>query len=134
MTPRRIAAALLAFGFVLSPLGLAAEDRFVMKETDNGIIRMNTETGQVSHCTFEDEKLACRMADDDRDSYEEEIARLKEQMKTPGEGGKVGLPSDEDIDEAVTAFEKFAGAILEAMKRIQKDVEDLGEETEDTAE
>jgi len=109
------------------------EGRYEMQETENGIIRLDTETGRVSLCKFEQDELICRTAADDRTAYETEIERLTEELaaarKNAGAAdGDMNLPSDEEIDEVVGTFERFTKAIMEAMQRLEASLETPAEE------
>jgi len=128
----------LAFAFTLVIcLGIPgagyAEGRYEMQETDNGIIRLDTETGRVSLCKFEQEDLICRTAADDRTAYETEIERLTNELETlrqnAGANDGIMLPSEQEIDEVVGTFEKFTKAIMDAMKRLEANLDAPADES-----
>ena len=110
-----------------------AEGRYEMQETENGIIRLDTETGRVSLCKFEQDELICRTAADDRTAYETEIERLTNELDALRQNagavdGDMNLPSDEEIDEVVGTFERFTKAIMEAIQRLEASLETPAEE------
>jgi hypothetical protein len=123
--------ALLALLPMLMVTPASAQDRYKMQETENGIIRLDTQTGAVSHCTFEDKTLTCSTATDDKASYEEEIERLSSENKTLRKRAGVksddelDLPSEAEIEQTVDVIENFTSAIIRAMKRLQETIEDL---------
>ena len=112
-----------------------AEGRYEMQETDNGIIRLDTQTGRVSLCKFEQDELICRTAADDRTAYEAEIEKLNEELEALRQNagntgdGEMSLPSDEEIDEVVGTFERFTKAIMDAMKRLEENLETAPDES-----
>ena len=129
-----LAFALVFVAAVAGPTESHAEGRYEMQETENGIIRLDTETGRVSLCKFENDELICRTAADDRTAYESEIERLTSEIEALRQNagaaadGELDLPSDQEIDEVVGTFEKFTKAILDAMKRLEENLEAPQEE------
>ncbi|WP_430736328.1 hypothetical protein [Rhizobium wenxiniae] len=71
-----IAAASLASGFLVAE-GAKAQQRFQLERTDQGIVRLDTETGAITTCTQENNELTCRMAPDERAAYETELDLLE---------------------------------------------------------
>ncbi|KZL18929.1 hypothetical protein PsAD2_02445 [Pseudovibrio axinellae] len=51
--------------------------RFEMRETDNGLVRLDTRTGIVSLCTNRLQQLVCQPSIDGIKVYEDEITRLE---------------------------------------------------------
>lgn len=138
---------------LLSGPVLAVEDappgRYSMTATDNGMLRLDTQTGAVSLCAGTAGHWVCRSIADDRLALENEIDRLSnenqrlkaelEQRQSeakpdvpyeakPDVTPEVQLepdalgswrPSDEDIEEFMTFFEKIMNRfkqIAESMK------------------
>ena len=112
-----------------------AEGRYEMQETENGIIRLDTQTGRVSLCKFEQDELICRTAADDRTAYETEIEQLNKELEAlkqnagTANDAEMDLPSDEEIDEVVGTFERFTKAIMDAMKRLEENLETAPEDS-----
>ena len=131
----------MAFGFValslIAPVRAepappdSAGGRYVFSKQDEGFVRLDTQTGEVSLCRQKSVGWACQAAPDDRTVLENEIARLRDEnialkkdllarglplppgaMPEPSTAQSsstsqnsitVPLPSDADIDR-MTAF------------------------------
>jgi hypothetical protein len=105
--------------------------RYAFNQVSDGMLRLDTRTGQVSLCAKKDTNWACNAVPDERQALESEITRLqrengvlKKEMVTRGlplpsgvAGGSpsnprelnltVPLPSDAEIDRMMSAFEKM---------------------------
>ena len=106
--------------------------RYTFSQVADGTLRLDTRTGQVSLCTKKPEGLACATVPDERAALDAEIARLQREngalkkelvargialpndvtgLPSAGEQRElhltVPLPSDSDIDRAMSAFEKI---------------------------
>jgi len=105
--------------------------RYALNQVSDGMLRLDTRTGQVSLCAKKDTNWACNVVPDERQALESEISRLqrengvlKKEMVTRGlplpsgvAGGSpssprelnltVPLPSDAEIDRMMSAFEKM---------------------------
>jgi hypothetical protein len=116
--------------------------RYSFSTVPDGTLRLDTRTGAVSICARKDTGWACNAAPDERQALESEIARLqgengalKKDMLARGlplPGGiasapsaerqrelnlKVPLPSDAEIDRAMSALEKMWRRIQEMVQR-----------------
>jgi hypothetical protein len=124
---------LLALALFASPAALAqpkAPDsengRYTMSPVADGILRLDTRTGQVSVCRQRAGGWACEAAADDRAAYEKEIARLQDKVAKleadlgRGAGVDLKLPSDAEVDRVMRFFEnvlrRFKG-IIEGLQR-----------------
>ncbi len=139
---------------LLSGPVLAVEDappgRYSMTATDNGMLRLDTQTGAVSLCAGTAGHWVCRSIADDRLALENEIdrlsnenQRLKAELEQRQKEAKPDVPyeakpdvtpevqpepdalgswrpSDEDIEEFMTFFEK----IMNRFKQIAESMKD----------
>ncbi len=105
-----------------------AGDRYQMQTVDQGIIRLDTETGQVSQCTFEGDALVCKTATEDETSTSQEVLRLRaeneELRKRLAERGG-DMPTDAEIEQTVSMIEKLTSAFLEVIKNLKDDMNEL---------
>jgi hypothetical protein len=92
--------------------------RFIFNPVADGVLRLDTRTGQVSECSRRDAGWACQLVPDERSALEIEIARLQnenERLKkellargppTPGAPDlELKLPSDADVDKMISYLE-----------------------------
>ncbi len=111
-----IAAVVVGTAYYAKPEFLAAGNTdalYVMKETKDGFLRLNTITGNVSLCHPKATSWVCEAVADDREVLEKEIARLEDRIgvlkrhikKT--ESSYFKLPSDKEVDEVLSFFERF---------------------------
>jgi hypothetical protein len=99
----RMIAAIAAMSALTFAASAQGPQRFTFQPFEGGVMRLDTETGHVSHCTRVGENLTCRSVADDRAALQEEIDRLRrenEQLRTAGAGkpqagGALKLPSEE---------------------------------------
>ena len=116
----------------------ALANRFTMQKTENGFVRMDTQTGEMSLCTEANGEIVCKMAADERHAYEEQIAALSRRVtaleKTvSGDGLQPSmiappygvLPDDAEIERTLGVMEKmmrgFFGMVDELRKDFDKD-------------
>jgi hypothetical protein len=116
--------------------------RYTFSTVPDGLMRLDTRTGQVSLCSKQDAGWACNMVPDERAALDNEIARLQREngaMKKdmlarnlPLPGGvsgappsaqnrelnlKVPLPSDAEVDRVMSAFEKMWRRLVDIVQR-----------------
>jgi hypothetical protein len=116
--------------------------RYTFNQVADGLLRLDTRTGQVSLCAKKDTGVACNSVPDERTALENEIARLQRENGTlkkemlarnlPLPGGvanapsaeqqrelnlKVPLPSDAEIDRVMSAFEKMWRRLVDMVQK-----------------
>jgi hypothetical protein len=115
--------------------------RYSFSPVSDGMLRLDTRTGQVSLCAKKDTGWACNAVPDERSALESEIARLQRENGTmkkdmlarglPLPSGVAGsapdkqrelnvtvpLPSDAEIDRMMTAFEKMWRRLVEMVQK-----------------
>lgn len=107
--------ALAAVAMMIASPALAQEDRYRLERTDNGYVRLDTQTGRMSTCREQGEQLICRMATDDHAAYEADISALERRIEAlertvTSLGGNVrgnDLPSEEEFEQTLGYMEKF---------------------------
>lgn len=119
--------------------------RYSYHRIDNGFVRLDLRTGQVSLCGRGAGGWACLATPDDRAALEAEIGRLQAEnaalkkalldrgLALPG-GTKPGAPaarapspdakapSDADIDRVMSVFERIWRRLIEMIANIQRDL------------
>ena len=122
----------------------SAGGRYVFQKQADGVVRLDTQTGEVSLCGQKAVGWACEAAPDDRALLENEIAQLRSEnaalkkdilarglplppgaIAEPSEaqnGVTLRLPSDADIDRMVAlaghVWHRFIDAVEQAQKQI----------------
>jgi hypothetical protein len=116
----------------------AAEGRYVLKDVEGGFIRLDTETGAVSHCSVRNETWRCEPVADAHAALQDEINRLAQENAAleqqlaeledgePGRAPTLELPSDEDLDRVFGIFERFMQRFFDFARGLN---EDTGKET-----
>ena len=118
--------------------------RYSFHPVADGVLRLDTRTGQVSECSRSDAGWACKLVADERSAVEAEIARLQEENARlkkelldrappiPGGSAQVPakpsdpglkLPSDAEVDKVLSFLEKAWRRLIEMGKTVLKDVE-----------
>lgn len=110
-----VIAGILAVGIYTKPgllaAGKAPDARYVMKETKDGFLRMDTTTGHVSLCHEKANSWVCEVVADDRQALEKEITRLDNRIGVlkrhikKSKSKYFNLPSDDDVDQVLSYFE-----------------------------
>jgi hypothetical protein len=103
--------------------------RFKMQKVEDGFLRLDAQTGQVSHCRSREGGWVCETAADDRAALEAEIKRLTDRAATLERQAKdqtphqFRMPTDAELDQMMSFFERV-------MKRFRSVVENLKKEWE----
>ena len=151
----RIAA--LTFALMLTALPASAQNaapkdaapdseagRYSLTKVDDGYLRLDQRTGQVSLCSRRNAGWACYPMPDERSALEEEIARLQKDnatlkremvargialpgMKQPPKADPSGdqtlkVPSEAELDRAMAVMERIWRRLVEMVQRVQKEL------------
>src|SRR5262245_4569295 len=145
--------------FIVAALGLAVpvvawaqspppesdDARYSFNRIDDGYLRLDGRTGQVSICTRRSAGWACQAVADERTALEAEIARLQGEnaalkkdlmarnLPLPGtvrpeppaakpEEPRLELPSDADLNKVMTFVEKVWRRLVDMIVTLQKDM------------
>jgi hypothetical protein len=143
-----ILVAALIFGPAAWAQGAPAESddtRYSFSRADEGYLRLDGRTGQVSICTRRPVGWACQAVPDERMALEAEIARLQgenvalkkellvhnlplpgtvkpEQPAAKPEEPHLQLPNDADLNKMMTFIEKVWRRLVDMIVTLQKDV------------
>ena len=109
-----VATVVLGAGYYARSDLLAAgnsQSRYVLKDTGNGFLRLDTKTGEMSMCQPKANSFVCKAVADDREALEKEIARLEGRVGVlkryikKSESTYFKLPSDKEVDQVLSYFE-----------------------------
>ncbi len=75
------AVSLLGTSFVASSAYAEDNGRYRLEGTETGYVRLDTRTGALSVCNEQQGQLICKMATEDREAYENDIADLQDRVK-----------------------------------------------------
>lgn len=112
--------------------------RFTMQPVDGGFLRLDTETGAMSLCMKRGTGIACEPVEDQRASQgelerlakenkalKEDLKRLEELVtadggRRPARGQKFELPTEEDVDKAMSYVERMLKKFREKMRDFEQ--------------
>ena len=148
---RSIASALVIAGFAISgswalAQGSESDDtRYIFSRVDDGYLRLDGRTGQVSICSRRPVGWACQTVADERTALEAEVARLQGEnvalkkeliahnLSLPGsvrqelpaakpDEPRLQMPPDADLGKVKTFVEKVWRRLVEMIATLQKDM------------
>jgi len=127
------------------PAAACAEDetggRYTMSPTEDGVVRLDTQTGAMALCRRKDEAWACENMEDsqrilmrENDKLRAKNKFLKDQVEqlegtlglgenqsdAPSPSTKLVLPSEADVDKAFDYFERMLDKLHERMKKLEE--------------
>ena len=105
--------------------------RYALAPLDGGVVKLDTRTGAVTECRRKDDALSCVLAQDERRKMQDEIdrlmsvnAELRAKLSSTSTGGAVkpapALPSDEEVDRALSLMERFLRRFKDIMREDDK--------------
>jgi hypothetical protein len=142
-----MAAALLVGGAARAQAPDSEGNRYQFNQVQDGYLRLDLKSGAVSLCSRGETGWSCLAVPDDRAAFDAEIARLQGEnvalkkalidrgLPLPGgvtapppvaqnSGSDLKLPSDAEIDRAMTMAGKMWRRLLEMMQSVQRDLKD----------
>lgn len=123
--------------------------RFSFERSNDGFLRMDTQTGQVAFCAARSAGWTCEAVPEERTALELEIGRLQDEVadlkrelaelheppapprppadlapRPPGKEGDaiIKLPSREDIDRATAALQRAWDRVVDMIGNLKKDL------------
>lgn len=146
MNGKLTAAALVCAACVLAAPAAAQDQpgRYTMKDIEDGMLRLDTQTGAVSYCRKKEDTWACETAEDDQSALNTEITRLLrknlelqnrvdelEKKLTANDENHLKLPNDQDLDKVMGFMERLMSRFYAFAKSLRDSIEDekIGEET-----
>lgn len=133
---RAVLIAVVLAALSVGPAAAAEPGRYVMEPVEDGFIRLDTETGTVSHCRSRDGHWRCESLADERQALDEEIGRLVEENQAlkqrvaeleaelggdPSSGSSLKLPSEEDLNRIMGFFEDVMRRLIDMARGLNED-------------
>lgn len=137
-----------AAGFAQTAIPDSENGRYSFSQVPEGVLRLDTRTGQVSVCSNKAAGWACQTVPDERTALEAEIvrlqddnAKLKREMIAKGlplPGGinpdrssagthfELKLPSDAEVERVMSFFEKIWRRLVDMVHTMQRETEKKG--------
>ncbi|UVV67926.1 hypothetical protein [Brucella anthropi] len=134
-------AAVALLGSALAPSTAFAQEngRYRLEGTETGYVRLDTRTGALSTCTEQQGQLVCKMATEDREAYENDIADLQDRLEKledkvsalEGKGGSAasGLPTEQEFEQSMSYMERFMRRFMDIAKSFDSEPESPNKET-----
>ena len=147
MTGRLTVATLAVLAVLTVSLPVVAQNqpgRYTMKDIEDGMLRLDTQTGEVSYCSKKGENWVCESAEDNRSALADEVTRLQEEnaalrnrltalekRETDTRNEELKLPNDADMDRVMDFMERLMRRFYAFAKSLRDQLEDgtYGEET-----
>ena len=104
----------------------AEGERFQLERTENGLVRLDRQSGAMSLCREENGTLSCRMAADERAAYEQELDLLEKRVTALEERLKEGAPSadfpgEAEIEQGLSIMERFMRRFMAIIQEFTND-------------
>lgn len=122
--------------------------RYTFQQTQDGLLRLDTQSGELAVCRARDGKWSCESTMDDRRGNEAEIQQLRKDNaelrkevkrleeiagipappdpdKLPGTGrgsGGVQLPTEEDLDKAMSYMQRMLKKFKDKLKEFESEM------------
>ncbi|CAM5301439.1 hypothetical protein MAUB1S_05262 [Mycolicibacterium aubagnense] len=130
---RLIVPAALA-GLLAAPALAEDASRYKLEKTNDGYVRMDTQTGAMSICNERDGQLVCRVAADERTAFQDDIDRLQGTVKALDERVtklensltarlESKLPSEEEFNKTMGYMERFVRGFMGIVKDMDKETD-----------
>jgi hypothetical protein len=133
-----LAAVMTVLGLALTQACGAEAGRYTFQTLPDGLMRLDTATGEMSLCTKRSVGWVCAAVADDRAALDAEVGRLEREnarlksallahgLRLPegvtGEaGGGLELPDARQLDRLMGFFERLWGRLLDMVRTLQND-------------
>lgn len=127
---------IVASAFLASALSFPAmaqdTDRYTMEKSENGYVRMDRKTGEMSICEERSGQLVCKLAADERSAFQDEVDRLQDRLS--GLEKRVAeietasrlnpnalLPDEESFEKSLGYMERFFRRFMDIVKDLDQD-------------
>lgn len=135
--------AVAGFGALLAvllpgPAQAQQGSRYTMERAENGYVRLDTRTGEMSICRERGDQLVCQMAADERRAFQEELDALSDRVSAledaVGLSDGSDLPSEEEFNRTMGMMERFIRRFFSIVEDLNRDFSEPDPPAEDAPE
>jgi hypothetical protein len=131
--PARISLLSLLVAAAMTTAAVAEEtERYRLERTQDGFVRMDLSTGQMSICRERGEQLVCRGAVDEREAHQRDIVELESRLEALEQRlaelerrsllrPDAVLPSQEEFERSLSHMEQFFRRFLGLMRELEEE-------------
>ena len=112
-----------------TPVLAQEAERYALERTDDGYVRMDKRTGEMSICTETSGQLVCKLAADERKAYDDAVDRLQtaidsleDRVAALESSPKSTLPSETEFDQTMNYMQKFFRSFMDVVKEWDRDL------------
>lgn len=121
---------MVLLSLIATGVSFAQTERYRLEKSEDGYVRMDMQTGQMSICQERAGQLVCKLAADERSAYQDQSDQLQAAVKAleerveklesaAGVTSKSALPTEEEFEKTMGYMERF----LRRFMGIAKDME-----------
>lgn len=108
--------------------------RYSMSPVPDGVMRLDTRSGQMSLCRKRSDVWVCESVADDRAAYEKEIGRLQQKItgleaelgRGANKDGDLKLPNEAELDRVMKFFENVFRRFIGMIEGLQREKQQKG--------
>jgi len=128
---RTTSAAIAAFCLLPLLTGTASaqtEERYRLERTENGYVRMDTQTGAMTLCQEQGGELVCRPATDeqatgtsDTRTLQQRVESLEGRVKALEQDTSAGLPGEQEFEQSLNMMERFFRRFVDIVRGLEQE-------------
>jgi len=124
----------IAAALFVTPALAQENGRYQLEQSEDGFVRLDTATGQMSFCTQERGQLSCEEAEDESDALRDEVhrlrsenAELRDELAYAREHPMDDLPTEEEMEEVAGFVERMLIIMMRTVRNAEDEMEREGQ-------
>ena len=120
-------AGLCALPFLAAGAFGQEEERYRLERTEEGYVRMDTQTGAMTLCREQAGELVCRpasesgeVASSEIDALRDRVAELEERVKTLEQAGD-DVPLEQEFEQSLNMMERFFRRFVDIVRGLEQE-------------